>query len=202
MGRGRVWAELPWWDSQGRSTTGRGEAELRRLGPGRLPLWAQLRPEEGMSEDIMASGLRGCPVDPSACWQEVKEERIRTLEEPAAHGGEAKGRGDSQLTTTDGGKQGCPAQPGSQTPGGKPMHLCSPTQSQAASASPGRLPEPPVPTARGDGDCVCESKWGTEEATFSISAGLFLALLLQSLWKLHVPGAVWKHDEFSKGGVQ
>lgn len=35
---------------------------------------------------------------------------------------------------------------------------------------------------------------------FSIAAGLFLALLLllQSLWKLHVPGSVWKHDEFLK----
>lgn len=49
---------------------------------------------------------------------------------------------------------------------------------------------------------MCKSKWGAEEAMFSISVGLFLALLLQSLWKLHVPGAVWEHDEFSKGGVQ
>lgn len=36
---------------------------------------------------------------------------------------------------------------------------------------------------------------------FSTSARLFLALLLQSLWKLHMPGSVWKHDEFSKGNV-
>lgn len=75
-----------------------------------------------------------------------------------------RGRGDTRLTK-DGRKQGCPAQPGSQTPGGKPMHLGSPTGSQAAggahpkaSASPGRPPEPPVPTVRAcDGECVCKS---------------------------------------------
>lgn len=94
-------------------------------------------------------------------------------------------------------------------PWGKPMYLCSPTWSQAAggvhpkpSASPGRPPEPPVPTVRAcDGERVCKSKWSTKEAMFSVSVELFLALLLQSLWKLHVPGAVWKH-EFSKGDVQ
>ena len=44
---------------------------------------------------------------------------------------------------------------------------------------------------------------GTEEGMFSSSVGLFLALLLfpQSLWKLHVPSSVWKHDEFFKSDV-
>lgn len=38
---------------------------------------------------------------------------------------------------------------------------------------------------------------------FAVSVRLFwaLLLLLQSLWKLHVPGSVWKHDEFFKGDV-
>lgn len=46
-----------------------------------------------------------------------------------------------------------------------------------------------------------KSKWNTEEGMFSVSVGLFLALLLQSLWKLHVPASVWKHDKFSKDDV-
>lgn len=38
---------------------------------------------------------------------------------------------------------------------------------------------------------------------FSMSVGLFLALLLllQSLWKQPMPGSVWKHDEVFKGDV-
>lgn len=40
------------------------------------------------------------------------------------------------------------------------------------------------------GDCEYERVSGSEEGMFSISVGLFLALLLQSLWKLHVPGSV------------
>lgn len=48
---------------------------------------------------------------------------------------------------------------------------------------------------------MCESKRNTAEGMFSVSVRLFLALLLQSLWKLHVPGSVWKHDEFSKRDV-
>lgn len=48
---------------------------------------------------------------------------------------------------------------------------------------------------------MSESQWSTKEGMFSTSARLFLALLLQSLWKLHMPGSVWKHDEFSKGNV-
>lgn len=39
----------------------------------------------------MASVLRGCPLDPSAWGQEVREERIGILEGPAAHGDDAKG---------------------------------------------------------------------------------------------------------------
>lgn len=64
------------------------------------------------------------------------------------------------------------------------------------------LLEPPVPTVPRGGDCEYERVSGSEEGMFSISVGLFLALLLQSLWKLHVPGSVQKHDEFFKGDVQ
>lgn len=48
---------------------------------------------------------------------------------------------------------------------------------------------------------MCESHWSTKEGTVSTSAGLFLAPLPLSLWKLHVPGSVRKHDEFSKADV-
>lgn len=56
-----------------------------------------------------------------------------------------------------------------------------------------------MPTARGDEERVHNSTRNTEEGMFSISVGLFLALLLQSLWKLHVPVSVWKHDNFPRG---
>lgn len=59
----------------------------------------------------------------------------------------------------------------------------------------------PCPQCYRVGDSESERVSGTEEGMFSISVGLFLALLLQSLWKLHVPSSVWKHDEFFKSDV-
>lgn len=51
-----------------------------------------------------------------------------------------------------------------------------------------------------ESECV-RASGAPRKGRFPPSAGLFLALLLLSLWKLHVPGSVWKHDEFSKADV-
>lgn len=64
--------------------------------------------------------------------------------------------------------------------------------------------EPPMPAVpQGWGRQMQERASSTEPGMFAVSVRLFwaLLLLLQSLWKLHVPGSVWKHDEFFKGDV-
>lgn len=64
----------------------------------------------------------------------------------------------------------------------------------------GAIPIPRRSRVRSRGDGGGRRTFGElREGMFSIPVGLFLALLLlpQSLWKLHVLSAVWKHDEFA-----
>lgn len=61
-------------------------------------------------------------------------------------------------------------------------------------------PSPRRSRVRSRGDGGGRRTFGElREGMFSIPVGLFLVLLLlpQSLWKLHVLSAVWKHDEFA-----
>lgn len=63
MGRGRVWTELPWWDSQGGNTEQSGRLVLGKASGRCFPLWAHPGgPGTGHNESVVGFWPKGVPV--------------------------------------------------------------------------------------------------------------------------------------------